>query len=139
MTPTTWRGRGRPIVFDQALQTAYLAHIAAGTRLGDAATLIGISINVPRNHARTNPAFAQKLAAARAAGRKARANQRPHGETHYNHDHCRHPDCRTAAREGRAKRRHQQDETEQNTRAVVVDLPAPHPGPDPCVLLPCAS
>ncbi|MER8002993.1 hypothetical protein [Streptomyces sp. NPDC095613] len=104
-TPGPDRGRGRQALFDQALRQQYLTAVADGMRLGEAAAHVGVSINVPRRHARTDPAFAARLDEAQAQGKKLREDRIPHSEAHYNNQHCRHPDCRARAREGRAGRR----------------------------------
>ncbi|MGA4867529.1 hypothetical protein ACPB9J_33385 [Streptomyces lavendulocolor] len=134
------RGRGRPAVFDTTLQTRYLTAITTGMRLGEAAHHIGISVNVPTRLARTDPQFATRLADARAAGRKARADTKPHDESHYNNDSCRHPDCATAARKGRAHRRRtaaaRTDSRDDHHHAAVIDLePATPKSPTSFLLL----
>jgi hypothetical protein len=136
------RGRGRPAVFDTTLQTRYLTAITTGMRLGEAARHVGISVNVPTRLARSDPQFATRLADARAAGRKARADSKPHSEAHYNNDNCRHPDCATAARKGRAHRRRTTPATRPDTshddhhHATVIDLePATPKSPISLLLL----
>ncbi|WP_030756462.1 hypothetical protein [Streptomyces sp. NRRL F-5135] len=107
MTATTepGRGRGRQVLFDETARQQYLAAVADGMRLGEAAAHVGVSINVPRRHARTDTAFAARLDDARTQGKKIRDDRIPHSEAHYNNQQCRHPDCRARAREGRAHRR----------------------------------
>ncbi|THA29152.1 hypothetical protein E6R18_24895 [Streptomyces sp. A1277] len=92
-------------VFDDAARARYLAHVAAGHTLAQAATATPIHPNVPARHARTDPAFGQALADARAVGKKARREGVPHGEYRYNCLQCRCGVCRAAARKGRAGRR----------------------------------
>jgi hypothetical protein len=138
-TPRSGRGRGRPAVFDTTLQTRYLAAVTTGMRLGEAARHVGISVNVPTRLARSDPQFATRLADARAAGKKARADAKPHGESHYNNDSCRHPDCAAAARKGRAhRRRAARADTgrDDHHHATVIDLePATPKSPISLLLL----
>lgn len=136
MTPPRTRPRrGRPTVFNDAMQTRYLDAITAGMRLGEAAQHVGIHSNVPTRLARKDQEFATRLADARTAGRKTRADNRPHGEAHYNNDDCRHPDCAAAARKGRARRRAttgRQPDREQH--ATIHDLDPPTPPKSPISL-----
>ena len=97
--------RGHPVTFDTPVRQAYLAAVANGMLLGPAANHVGVSINVPRRHERTNPDFAAALAEAKAHGKKLRDDAKDHSEAHYNHQKCRSPQCVAAARTGRAGRR----------------------------------
>ncbi|MEE1812676.1 hypothetical protein [Streptomyces sp. BE133] len=92
-------------VFDDAKRRRYLDAVAAGMTLADAAATAGVHHNVPPRHARTDPAFAQALADAKAAGKKVRQENVPHDEYRYNCLQCRCDVCCTAATKGRAKRR----------------------------------
>ncbi|MEU6925490.1 hypothetical protein [Streptomyces sp. NPDC046631] len=92
-------------LFDDAKRHRYLDAVAAGMTLADAAATAGIHHNVPPRHARTDPAFAQTLADAKAAGKKVRQENVAHGEYRYNCLQCRCDVCCTAATKGRAKRR----------------------------------
>ncbi|MFJ4887752.1 hypothetical protein [Streptomyces sp. NPDC088731] len=92
-------------LFDEEKRRRYLDAVATGMTLADAATTAGIHHNVPRRHERTDPAFAQALADAKAARKKVRQENVPHGEYRYNCLGCRCDVCCTAATQGRAKRR----------------------------------
>ncbi|MGW3403425.1 hypothetical protein [Streptomyces zhihengii] len=114
-------GRGRPPVFNAPTRRAYLNLVTTGTRLGDAAAHVGVSINIPRRYARTDPVFADELADARLLGKKAREEKIPHGESRHNHQGCRCGTCRACSTTGRRIRRH---------------TPKPEPEPAPVVQLP---
>lgn len=125
-------GRGRPAAFSDAVRQQYLAAVADGMRLGEAAHHLGVSINLPRRHARTDPAFAEALTVAKAQGKKLRDDRKPHSEGHYNHQDCRNPDCGTASRRGRATRRARAAASQPEAQAAEVhDLrpELPHPLP----------
>jgi hypothetical protein len=92
-------------LFDAEKRRRYLDAVATGMTLADAAAAAGVHHNVPRRHERTDPAFAQALADAKAAGKKIRQEEVPHGEYRYNCLQCRCDVCCTAATKGRAKRR----------------------------------
>jgi hypothetical protein len=121
----TRRGRGRPVLFDTALREQYLAAVTSGMRLGDAARHCGININLPRTHARTDPAFAEALDHARTLGKKTRDNNKPHDESRYTNQACRCGTCRTAATAARTGRRHTADPGAETPSAEVIDLPPP--------------
>lgn len=97
----TGRGRGRPSLFTDDLQAQYLDLVAAGVRLGAAALKLGMDRRRITYAKNTQPAFARRLADARARGRTARL---PHGRpgTYTNHG-CRCPPCTTAATRARAQ------------------------------------
>ncbi|KAF0646592.1 MULTISPECIES: hypothetical protein [Streptomyces] len=130
MTTPPRRGRGRPATFTTATRRVFLDAVAAGTPLGQATQLAGVSPTTPRRHARTDPAFAADLAAAKAAGREARLANVPHGESRYNNYGCRCTTCRTAATTARTNRRHT-----TNPDPQVVTLPAPAASSCPSSLL----
>ncbi|MFG3244172.1 hypothetical protein [Streptomyces sp. NPDC048157] len=92
-------------LFDEKKRHRYLDAVATGMNLADAATTAGIHHNVPPRHARTDPAFGQALADAKAAGKKVRQGNVAHGEYRYNCLQCRCDVCCTAATQGRAARR----------------------------------
>ncbi|MFF9787236.1 hypothetical protein [Streptomyces nigrescens] len=101
MTPAP--GRGRPPIFDQAAQDAFLNLVASGVRIGDAADKLGISRRTPTQLAARNPSFAPRLAAAKAAGRDHRI---PHGTAGgYNNHACRCSRCTAAATAARTRHR----------------------------------
>ena len=115
--------RGRPVVFTDTLRARYLEAVTAGLYLKDAAAHIGIGHNVPQRHARTDPGFAAALKEARAAGKKVRDENIPHGEYRYNHHGCRCTNgCARDATKGRAARRQTSTET-TDTGGQVIDLP----------------
>lgn len=126
-------GRGRPLVFDDGVRTAYLNAVTNGARLQDAATTAGISINLARQHARTDPRFAAALKEARALSRKARAENLPHDESRYINHKCRCTTCKKASAKARAGRRAEarQDTPEATTGegpVVVAMVPGGQPG-----------
>ncbi|MEV8101034.1 hypothetical protein [Streptomyces sp. NPDC088135] len=92
-------------VFNGEKRQRYLDAVATGMTLADAAATAGIHHNVPPRHARTDPAFGQALADAKAAGKKVRRENVAHGEYRYNCLQCRCDVCCTAATQGRAARR----------------------------------
>lgn len=98
-------GRGRPIVFDDGVRAAYLAAVTNGARLQEAATTVGISINLARRHARQDPQFATALKEARTLGKKAHAENLPHDESRYINHKCRCTTCKRASAVARAGRR----------------------------------
>ncbi|MFJ8677187.1 hypothetical protein [Streptomyces sp. NPDC093589] len=92
---TAGPARGRPCTFDEHAQDAYLALLATGTRIGDAADKLGISRRTPTQLAGRDRAFAARLANAKQAGRTARI---PHGTAGgYTNHACRCRPCTTAA------------------------------------------
>lgn len=117
-------GRGRPVVFDEPARAAYLAAVTNGARLQDAAATVGISINLARRHARTDPQFATALKEARTLGRKAHAENVPHGEYRYINHKCRCTRCKRASAVARAGRR----------EATRQDDPQPAAGESPVVV-----
>lgn len=124
----TARGRrpGRPVfVFDIAARRRYLAAVAAGARLADAAKAADIAPRTAQHTAKTEPAFADALATAKRAGKTVRAEQLAHGEYRYNHGGCRCPICTKAASEARGGRRHPQP-AEQPPAPIHPDLPWAH-------------
>ncbi|MFJ2279187.1 hypothetical protein ACIOEZ_34125 [Streptomyces sp. NPDC087866] len=128
--------RGRPPVFDTALQAAYLDAVRAGMRLAPAAAHVGISRNTPTRAARTDTAFRQALADAKTQGRKTRLDEVPHGEARYNNYGCHCTTCTTAATTARTKRRHTEPGDDSGESAQVVDLPAAPAGVEsPSLLL----
>lgn len=119
--------------FDEAARARYLAHVATGATLAQAAAATPIHPNVPARHARTDAAFGQALADARAVGKKARREGVPHGEYRYNCLQCRCGVCCAAARKGRAGRRAADVETEGTDGGAVVppgQVRALRPGAD---------
>lgn len=116
-------GRGRPVTFDEPAQAEFLRLIASGVRIGEAADKLGISRRTPTQLKARDRCFAERLAAAKAAGADARI---PHGTPGgYNNHGCRRPCCRAAATAARAAHR---DTTRQiNTTAQVHPLPVPQP------------
>ncbi|MFI0929653.1 hypothetical protein ACH4TP_37880 [Streptomyces sp. NPDC021012] len=126
------RGRGRPITkFTAETRQRFLDQVAAGARLADAAQNVGVHHNVPHRTARTDPAFAEALATAKARGRAARQDERPHDESRYNHQACRCDTCRAAATTARTARRTTDD-------SQVLDLDANREPPTSCSA-PCPS
>lgn len=117
-------GRGRPVTFDDGVRAAYLAAVTNGARLQDAATTVGISINLARQHARTDRAFGEALKEARALGRKAHAENLPHDESRYINHKCRCRICKRASAVARAGRR----------EATRQDDPQPAPDQSPVVV-----
>ncbi|MFB7359638.1 hypothetical protein [Streptomyces gardneri] len=100
------RGRGRPVaVFDDTARERFLAEVAAGMKLGDAAQLVGVTPTLPSYHARKDKDFAQAFADAKARGKAARDAAKDHGEYRYNVLGGRCDICRAAATAARAARR----------------------------------
>ncbi|MFJ9799792.1 hypothetical protein [Streptomyces sp. NPDC101145] len=121
---TTAPRRGRPTVFDEPARRRFLDAIATGMPIGQAVQLVGVNRDLPRRHARTDPAFAAQLSTAQAAGRAARVAEVPHGESRYTNYACRCDTCRTAATAARTGRRHTDTPPTPDTPApVVVTLP----------------
>ncbi|MFI7096800.1 hypothetical protein [Streptomyces lydicus] len=118
----------RPVIFDETAQDTYLALIASGVPLGDAATKLGISRRTPNQLKTRDRAFAQRLSAAKTAGTAARrAAPRPliHGRPGtYNHHKCRCTPCTTAASHARSN-------APDRKHATIHPLPAPQPPADP--------
>ena len=116
-------GRGRPVVFDADAQDTYLQLVASGVRMGDAAAKAGMSPRAVSHLAHRDRAFADRLAAAKTAGRETRV---PHGTPGgYDNWDCRCRPCTTAASNARAHRggRGQPDDVE----GEVIPLPDPNP------------
>ncbi|MFD8384273.1 hypothetical protein ACFV2X_38125 [Streptomyces sp. NPDC059679] len=117
--PAHRRGRGRPvggIAFDTAARVAYLEAVTAGAKLTEAAAKVGVSRNVPAQHAKTDPEFRAALDEAKARGKAARIEQMAHGEYRYNHGGCRCRICRTEASKARAGRPDRVNRPTRNTR-----------------------
>ncbi|MEU8682951.1 hypothetical protein [Streptomyces sp. NPDC048611] len=93
-------GRGRPPLFDAATQELFLALIADGVRVADAAAKCGVARKTPAQLAARDRSFAALLAAAKDKGRLKRL---PHntagGYTNWN---CRCPHCTNAASRARS-------------------------------------
>ncbi|WP_329125961.1 hypothetical protein [Streptomyces sp. NBC_01353] len=133
---TARAGRGRPEKFTAEVQKRFLAEVAAGARLGEAAATVDVHRNVPRFHARTNKDFAAALADAQAQGRQARIDDLPHDESRYNNYDCRCLDCTAMATKARAGRRAEADAQEPDGTA---ELPAAAPQSPTSFLLPRPS
>ncbi|MFD9721041.1 hypothetical protein [Streptomyces sp. NPDC059076] len=114
--------RGRQVVFTPELRAVFLDAVASGMYIRDAAEHVGISVNLSRSHAVRDDAFATALTTARAAGKKARADAKGHSESHYNKQDCRHPQCTAAAREGRARRRRQEQAREAGDKQPPAEV-----------------
>ncbi|HEY1157586.1 MAG TPA: hypothetical protein VGE95_15010, partial [Arthrobacter sp.] len=98
----------------------------------EAAAKVGVSRNVPAQHAKTNAGFRAALDEAKARGRAVRAATMPHSELHYNHYGCRAPECRAIAAASRARRR--DDTTNPTEETAVAAQPIPinaKPGSSP--------
>ncbi|MEU9014216.1 hypothetical protein AB0D12_31495 [Streptomyces sp. NPDC048479] len=120
-------GSGPAHRFNDQLRQQYLDAVAEGMRLQDAAAHVGISLNIPQRHARTDNAFASALQQARAQGKKLRDDAKEHGEAHYNNQHCRHPKCVEAIRTGRAGRREREAEDQPAELHDIRPQIAPEP------------
>ncbi|MGW0948461.1 hypothetical protein ACWD4O_38725 [Streptomyces sp. NPDC002623] len=121
------RGRGRPTVFTDGQKTAYLKHVTAGLNLNQAAAAVGVDRRTVNHHATNDPAFREARDTAKTAGRAARWDDKPHDEYRYNHLKCRCDDCTAAHRQARAGRRAAPEpapDTVEETRPVVLHLPA---------------
>lgn len=120
-TPTP--GRGRPVVFDADAQDTYLGLVAAGVRMGDAAAKAGTSPRAVSHLAHRDRGFAERLAAAKVAGREERV---PHGTPGgYDNYDCRCRPCTVAASKARGQRGgrgHTND-----AEGEVIPLPDPKP------------
>lgn len=120
-------GRGRPVIFDDAAQAEFLRLVASGIRIGDVADKLGISRRTPTQLAARNPSFAQRLTAAKAAGRD---NRIPHGTAGgYNNHGCRGPRCTAATTAARAKHRKataQHDGPDRTAQVHPLPIPQPH-------------
>ncbi|KPI31377.1 hypothetical protein OV320_2593 [Actinobacteria bacterium OV320] len=103
--PVPGRGRGRPLLFDDTQKKAYLKHVTAGLTLNEAAAAVGIDRRTVNHHTTTDPRFREARDTAKAAGRAARWDDKPHNEYRYIHGGCRCPQCTTAASSARAARR----------------------------------
>ena len=124
---TSTPGRGRPVVFDTDAQDTYLGLVAAGVRMGEAAAKTGTSPRAVSHLAHRDRGFAERLAAAKTAGREART-QIPHGTPggYDNHD-CRCRPCIRAASNARAGRGGRAHTGDTATEGEVIPLPAPKP------------
>lgn len=98
----TGYGRGRPPTLTAAVRQAYLAVVAAGTPLGEAATVVGVTARAVQLAAKGDRKFAAARTRAQAAGRAARADTIPHGNYRYVHHGCRCGICRKDAAHQRA-------------------------------------
>lgn len=132
MTPK--RGRGRPTTFDEPMRDKYLALITAGMHLGEAADHLGIHRNTPTQARRTDRAFAAALDTARARGRQARIDDKPHDDYRYTVLGCRCETCRAAHTQARRGRRHTQH---TQPEGEIIDMrPSPTTGLGESVLSP---
>jgi len=118
-------GRGRPVTFTTTQRQVYLDAVTAGAKLSAAALTTGVTPQWAARVAKTDPGFGTALAAAREAGRKARQEKMPHGESRYNHAGCRCPICTQAATAARTERRHptNTDSPPGNNRPDTGDQP----------------
>ncbi|MGW1468521.1 hypothetical protein ACWCPT_29765 [Streptomyces sp. NPDC002308] len=131
---------GRPVEFTDDMQTRYLAALANGANLGEAAVMVGLGRSLPTRYVRTSPEFATAVAEARALGKVARVRNLPHNEYRYNVHRCRCPRCTAAARKGRAGRRAAAaDETTPGTATADILTIRPEPKSPSSFLLPRAS
>jgi hypothetical protein len=105
------------------MRERFLDAVTGGMYLKDAAAHVGISLNIPNQHAHTDPAFAHALQHARTLGKKARDDAKPHDANRYDNQDCRCADCTTAASRARHGRRHRNDSPAGG--GDVVDLPPP--------------
>jgi hypothetical protein len=129
VSPAPRRGRGRPVTFDDHQRQRYLDAVAAGAKLSEAALHVGITARWASQVAAQDSAFAAALETARAQGRKARAEAKPHDESRYIHGGCRCPTCRDHSTRNRTTRRHTARNTEETTdpeRPRVLQLPTRH-------------
>lgn len=123
-TRRTRRPHGN-LVFTNTQKTAYLKHVTRGLTLNEAATAIGVDRRTILHHTKSDPAFRQAREDAKAAGRSARWEGKPHDEYRYNHGGCRCLDCCTAARKARAARRAEPapTATEEDPKPILLRLP----------------
>ena len=133
---TARQGRGRPATFTPEVQKRFLAAVAAGARLKDAAAEVGVSANVPSQHAARNHEFATALTAARAAGREARRAAAAHDESRYTNQACRCPKCTSAASTARMARKARAKE--ENQPPALTTVPGAK-SPTSFLLLNCSS
>lgn len=127
---TARQGRGRPALFDDAARERFLGLVAAGLTMRDAAAACPVArtvVTYTKNH---HEDFAAALASARLQGKQVRAEDRPHGESRYNHDGCRCGICTKAATAARGGRR---DTTDDQDAGVIV-MPQPADTARPLVL-----
>lgn len=135
------RGRGRPVSFDQAARDRYLAAVAAGLPLADAAHTAGITPQWANRVAATDPSFDTARQLAKKQGKQARVEALPHDEYRYIHHGCRCTDCTAAATTARTARRHRDDPDTPTVNPPpprqVIDLPQhpAHHGPSEAPLL----
>ncbi|MFD7980155.1 hypothetical protein [Streptomyces sp. NPDC059071] len=111
------------MVFTPAVREEFLALVAGGSYLGAAAASLGLSLNVPSQHAASDPAFAAALKEAKAVGRQARRDDAPHDEARYNQQACRCPRCTKAASSARMARKARAKELQPPALTAV-------PGPE---------
>ena len=98
--------RGRPPVFDDGARARYLAALAAGGSMVEAAAAGGITARWASHLASVDAGFAEARRTAKRDGRAARLASRPHGsEGRYVHDRCRCELCTRAAAVARQARR----------------------------------
>lgn len=127
----TGHGRGRPALFTGEHQDAYLDLVAAGVRLQEAAAKVGFDYRRITYARHTQPAFARRLAEARARGARVRADPTTwqHGSAStYNNLGCRCTPCRADATRARAASRghaHPHPGEEENPAAGADVLPLP--------------
>lgn len=135
---TPRRSPGPPITFDAHQRQKYLDAVTAGAKLQDAALTAGIAVQWVNRLAQTDPVFGTAFNTARTAGKKARLDKLPHGETRYIKAACRCPICTKEATANRTARRNRpQPDTDDNTspdQRTILQLPtrpAQHGNPAP--------
>ncbi|MFJ3699457.1 hypothetical protein ACIPW9_35935 [Streptomyces sp. NPDC090052] len=119
MTGGPYRGRGRPPLFDDAARERYLALVASGLTMRDAAAGCPVAPTVVTYTKLHHAEFAAALTAAREKGKRIREDAQPHGESRYNHGGCRCGICRKAATAARAGRR----AVPADEPSEVIDMP----------------
>jgi hypothetical protein len=113
------------VVFDADAQDTYLQLVASGVRMGVAAAKAGTSPRAVSHLAHRDRGFADRLAAAKTAGREARI---PHGTPGgYDNYDCRCRPCTVAASNARAQRGGRSHTDDEATAGEVIPLPDPKP------------
>lgn len=118
---TRHAGRGHP-VFTGEQRAKYLLLVAEGLDLRDAAAAVGVSPRAITKTAERDAVFREARDEAKAAGRAARWEGKPHDEYRYIHGGCRCTLCRKASATARAGRR-----TTADTASEGADTTAPIP------------
>ncbi|RPE27231.1 hypothetical protein [Kitasatospora cineracea] len=123
--PPARRGRGRPPTLTGPRLQELLDHLADGLTIQQAATATGIARATVYNTRAHDPAAADAITTALAAGKAKRTAARHGTEGCYTRHGCRRPECTAAATAARTTRRTAGTDTVLPTPVTAAALPAP--------------